>query len=52
MHLIHNERIKLLAMALNNLGVGAILAGIVAPLVNGTLRQPGPMIAWLILGAT
>jgi hypothetical protein len=33
---MHNERIKLLATALNNLGVGALLAGIVVPMVvNG-----------------
>ena len=51
MNLVHNERIKLLATALNNLGVGAILAGIVAPLVNGTLANPGSTIAWLVLGA-
>jgi hypothetical protein len=35
MHTVHNARIQLLATALNNLGVGAILAGIVAPIVNG-----------------
>ena len=28
MSLIHNARVKLLATTLNNLGVGAILAGI------------------------
>jgi hypothetical protein len=31
MHTIHNARVSLLATALNNIGVGAILAGIVAP---------------------
>jgi hypothetical protein len=36
---------------LNNLGAGAILAGIVAPLVNGTLANRGSTIAWLVLGA-
>jgi hypothetical protein len=30
----HNERVRLLATALNNLGVGAILAGLIAPMVN------------------
>jgi hypothetical protein len=32
--MIHNERINLLATALNNLGVGSIIAGLVAPIVN------------------
>jgi len=35
MHTIHNARITLLATALNNLGAGSIIAGIVAPVVNG-----------------
>jgi len=48
---IHNERTKLLASALNNFGVGAILAGIVASTVNGTLAGFGHVIAWLIIGA-
>jgi hypothetical protein len=50
MNFIHNERIKLLATALNNLGIGAILAGIVAPLVNGTLARLDTTIVWLALG--
>ena len=33
--MIYNARIQLFAIALNNLGVGAIIAGIVAPLVEG-----------------
>jgi hypothetical protein len=36
-NLVHNERIKLLAGALNNLGVGGALAGTVLPLVNHPL---------------
>jgi hypothetical protein len=36
MHAIHNARIQLLATALNNLGVGAILAGVIVPSINGT----------------
>jgi hypothetical protein len=51
MSLVHNERIKLLASALNNLGVGAILAGVVAPLVSGTFGGPGRVIAWIVMGA-
>jgi hypothetical protein len=35
MNLVHHERIRYAATALNNVGVGAILAGIVAPLVSG-----------------
>jgi hypothetical protein len=37
MHAIRNARITLLATALNNLGVGAIIAPIVAPMVDGTV---------------
>jgi hypothetical protein len=38
-----NARITLLATALNNLGVAAIVAGIVAPMVNGTVGDPAPI---------
>ena len=48
--MIHNERIKLLATALNNLGVGAILAGAVAPTVSGTLGDVLHVGAWLAFG--
>ena len=33
--MIHNARVQLFTTALNNLGVGAIIARIVAPLVDG-----------------
>jgi hypothetical protein len=36
MHAIHNARVQLLASALNNLGVRAIIAGIVAPGCSGS----------------
>jgi hypothetical protein len=51
MNTIHNARITLLATAFNNLGIGTILAGIIAPLVSG---RPGDGIhtaVWLALGA-
>jgi hypothetical protein len=51
MHAVHNARVQLFATALNNLGVGAILAGIVAPLVNRTVGDPRYIAAWLIFGA-
>jgi hypothetical protein len=35
--LVHNERVKLLANAANNLGVGGALAGMVLPFVNHPL---------------
>jgi hypothetical protein len=38
MHTVHNKRIKLLAAAANNIGVGAILAGIVAPMIRGDIN--------------
>jgi len=47
---VHNARITLLATALNNLGVGAILAGIVAPLVNGTVGDFAHIASWVALG--
>ncbi len=51
MHTIHNARVQLLATALNNLGVGAILAGVAAPLVNGTLGDFAHIASWIALGA-
>ena len=50
-HTVHNARIQLLASALNNLGVGSALAGIVAPLVNGTVGDLAHIGAWFALGA-
>lgn len=50
MHTIHNARIQLLATGLNNLGVGCVLAGIVAPLVNGAVGDLAHIGAWLALG--
>ena len=50
--MIHNERIKLLATAFNNLGVAAIVAGIFAPTVNGTVGDPLHITAWLAYGAS
>ena len=41
MNTVHNARITLLATAFNNIGVGAILAGIVAPMVRGDINAPG-----------
>ena len=51
MHTVYNARITLLATALNNLGVGSILAGIVAPLVNGTVGGFVHITTWVIRGA-
>jgi hypothetical protein len=51
MHTIHNARIQLLATALNTLGVGATIAGAVAPLVNGTVGDLAHVGAWFALGA-
>jgi len=50
-HTIHNARVQLLATARNNLGVGAAIAGIVAPLVNGTVGDLAHIGAWFALGA-
>lgn len=50
MSLVRNERLKLLATALNNLGIGAMIAGIVAPLVNGSAGDFAHIAAWFIFG--
>lgn len=51
--MIHNERIKLLATALNNLGLAFAIGGFVAPAISGQLRGWSGLIliAWLGLGA-
>ena len=51
MHTIHNARVQLLAAALNNLGVGAVIAGIVAPRVDGRVGDASHIGAWLVFGA-
>jgi hypothetical protein len=51
MHTVHNARITLLATALNNLGVGSIIAGIVAPAINGTVGDLVHVATWVTLGA-
>ncbi|MGD0109226.1 MAG: hypothetical protein ABSC06_35090 [Rhodopila sp.] len=47
---IHNERTKLLATALNNIGVGAILAGIVTPMIRGDINAVASFVVWLVIG--
>ncbi len=48
--MIRNERTRLLAAAFNNLGVGAILAGVIAPSVNGAAGDAAHIAVWLIAG--
>jgi hypothetical protein len=48
---IWNERHKLFASAMNNLGVGMILTGFVAPLISGAGGGHLPLGAWLAGGA-
>jgi len=49
--LVHNERIKLLASALNTLCLAFIVGGVVAPVI-GTGRLGGALtLAWFALGA-
>ncbi len=50
MHAIHNARVQLFATALNNLGVGAIIAGIVAPMVRSEINNAVSAIVWLGVG--
>jgi hypothetical protein len=47
---IHNARVQTFATALNNLGVAAIVAGVVAPMVNGTLRDFAHVAVWIVVG--
>jgi len=49
---VHNERLKLLATALNNLGVATIVTGLIAPLVSSLygFTSPGPSQRWWLLG--
>jgi hypothetical protein len=48
---IHNARVQLFATGLNNLGVGAVLAGIIAPSVSGTVGDVAHISAWLLFAA-
>ena len=43
---MHNERIRLLATACNNLGVGALLGGTIVPMVNGQ----SSIVWWYLFG--
>jgi uncharacterized membrane protein (DUF441 family) len=47
---IHNARVQLLATAANNLGVAAIAAGVIAPLVSGEIHFLPSVVAWFIIG--
>lgn len=49
MSLVHNERIKLLATALNNMAVATIVTAIVGPIVGLLNGSPGTTItAWWV----
>jgi hypothetical protein len=48
----HDDRVRLFATALNNLGVAATVAGIIAPTVNGTAGDAAHIGAWLGFGAS
>ncbi|WP_428487543.1 hypothetical protein [Rhodopila sp.] len=47
---MNTEQIKILATALNNVGVGSILAGIIAPTVAGTVGDPVHIMLWIGCG--
>jgi hypothetical protein len=49
MSLIHNERTKLLAAALNNLGVATLATGILAPTNRVSLRLGRGQHKWLVV---
>jgi hypothetical protein len=46
MHTIWNERVKYLATACNNVGIAALLAGFIVPMINGQ----GGGLAWYVFG--
>ncbi len=50
MHTVHNARVQLLATAFNNIGIGAVLAGIVAPMVRGDINPTESFVVWLLIG--
>lgn len=50
MHTVYNERIKLTATILNSLAAAFVVAGFVAPAVNGSFGGAYPF-AWIIVGA-
>ncbi len=51
-NLAHNERVKLLATALNNLGLAFIVSGVVVPVISGRAVGGGVLtLAWFGLGA-
>jgi hypothetical protein len=47
---VYNARITLLATAFNNIGVGEILAGIIAPMVRGDVNAMASVVIWLLIG--
>jgi hypothetical protein len=53
MHAVHNARVQLAATAFNNLGVGAILAGVIVPTVNAATPAANlvHLLLWISLGA-
>jgi hypothetical protein len=46
------DQIKALATVFTNLGVGLILSGIVAPVVNGTVGDASHIALWIALGVS
>jgi hypothetical protein len=51
MHAVYNARITLLATAFNNIGVGAIIAGVIGPAVSGHATDIGHLAAWFAFSA-
>jgi hypothetical protein len=47
---VHNARITLLATTLNNVGVGAVIAGIVVPMVRGEINGLESIVTWMLVG--
>ncbi len=48
-HLVHNERIKLLALALNTSGIAVLVTGAVAPTVGAFYGTLADVPRWWLL---
>ncbi len=54
MHIVHNARVTLLATIVNNLAAAFVVAGFIAPAVNGQMDGGGRIfiaLAWIGIGA-
>jgi len=48
-NLVHNERVKMMASFYNNLAVGSIISGAIAPMISGAVRGNGSLSTFAIV---